>query len=78
MREISVCLTSLSDVKDFVDAASAVECDVEVIDGERAVNARSISEVFDLDFRRPLQVAIIGAQDAVERFCRSVEKMTIL
>lgn len=78
MREISVRLTSLTDVKEFVDAASAVECDVEVIDGERAVNARSISEIFDLDFKHPLQVAIIGAREAVESFCRSVERMIVL
>lgn len=78
MREISIRLTSLTDVKDFVDAASAVECDVEVIDGERAVNARSISDIFDLDFKRPLQVAIIGATETVDRFCRSVERMIVL
>ena len=78
MREISIRLTSPTDVKEFVSAASNVECDVEVIDGERAVNARSINDMFDLDFKRPLQVAIIGAKEAVESFCRSVERMIVL
>ncbi len=78
MREISVRLTSLEDVKAFVDAATAVECDVEVVDGDRSANARSIKDMFDLNLKRTLQVAIIGSQAAVEAFCDTVSKMIVL
>ncbi len=78
MREVSVRLASLEDVKEFVDAATAVECEVEVVDGERSVNARSINDMFNLNLRRPLQVAVIGPSAAVETFCQTVERMIIL
>jgi phosphotransferase system HPr-like phosphotransfer protein len=78
MQEISVRLTSLDDVKAFVDAATAVDCQVEVIDGDLSVNARSIKDILDLNLHRPLRVAIIGATSAVESFCTTVSHMIVV
>ncbi len=77
MREISIRLTSLEDVKAFVDAAIDIDCAVEVVEGEQAVDARSITEVLNLDLKQPLQVAVIGAASEVAAFCSSVSRLIV-
>ncbi len=77
MREISIRLTSLQDVKAFVDASIENMCEVEVLNGDQAVDARSIKDVLDLDLKQPLQVVLLGAQAEVDAFCQCVSSMIV-
>lgn len=77
MREISIRLTSLQDVKAFVDASIENLCDVEVLNGEQEIDARSIKDVLSLNLKQPLRVVLLGAKAEVDAFCRCVSNMIV-
>lgn len=68
MADFSVSLTSIQEIKQFVDAAAHCPCEVDVRSGKDVVNARSIMGLFSLDLSHPLQVAVQGTPEQQERF----------
>lgn len=60
MKEYWVLLTSIEDVKKFVNACSKVRGDVTVHHGRFAVDGKSILGVMSLDWSKPLKVEIYG------------------
>ena len=55
-----VALSSIDDVKHFVDAASRCPCEVDVLSGRYVINAKSIMGLFSLDLSQPVQVEVHG------------------
>ena len=55
---MTVHFSSLGDVREFVSLATLQSYEIQVVDGEHAVNAKSFMEMFTLDFTHPLAVAI--------------------
>ena len=60
MSGFFVALTSIDDVKHFVDAASRCPCEVDVLSGRYVINAKSIMGLFSLDLSQPVQVEVHG------------------
>ena len=58
--EFFVLLTSVADVKDFVDAAMTYPHDVDVLTGRYVVNGKSIMGLFSVDLSAPVTVAVHG------------------
>lgn len=56
--EFSVMLTSVADVKVFVDAATVYPYDVDVLAGRYVVNGKSIMGLFSIDLSRPVTVRL--------------------
>lgn len=50
----------LDEVKDFVDAASKCDFDIDIFYNRYSVDAKSILGVMGLDFRQPLTVRCNG------------------
>ena len=46
MQTFFVSLSSISDVKKFVDAATRCACEVDVLSGRYVINAKSIMGLF--------------------------------
>ena len=61
MSGFFVALSSIDDVKHFVDAASRCPCEVDVLSGRYVINAKSIMGLFSLDLSQPVQVEVHGA-----------------
>lgn len=55
---MTVCFSSLNDVKEFVGLATLQPYPVQVSDGDRAVNAKSFMEMFSINFTAPLSVQV--------------------
>lgn len=68
MADFAVSLTSVDQVKQFVDAASRCSCEVDVCCGRYVVNAKSIMGLFSLDLSGPVEVAVQGSQEQRENF----------
>ena len=62
MTTFPVQLTSVSDIKAFVDAANRLDCDVDVECGRYLVNGKSIMGLFSIDLSAPVQVQVHGSQ----------------
>ena len=60
MSGFFVALSSIDDVKHFVDAASRCPCEVDVLSGRYVINAKSIMGLFSLDLSQPVQVEVHG------------------
>lgn len=64
--EFQVLLTSVADVKEFVDVASACPCDVDVCTGRYIVNGKSIMGLFSIDLSKPVTVRVHQAGPEAE------------
>ena len=70
---MTVHFDSLGDVREFVGPATLQPYAVQVLDGDRMVNAKSFMEMFTINFTQPLQVEIAGA-DNEAAFARAAKK----
>lgn len=56
MTKAKVQLQSISDVKEFVNAVSTCDFDVDLISGRYAVDAKSIMGIFSLDLSNAIEL----------------------
>jgi len=61
MPAFSLTLSSVEDVKNFVNAASTCPCDVDVRAGRYLVNGKSIMGLFSIDLSQSVQVEVADA-----------------
>ena len=73
MSEFYVSLSSIEDVRQFVNAAACCPCEVDVLSGRYVVDAKSIMGLFSLDLSRPVKVEVHGSEEERERFRQSVD-----
>lgn len=73
MQAVTISLTQVSQVKDFVDLVNQFPFDLDVVSGRYTVNAKSMLGIYSLDLSKPLQVLIYsddceGLKNALETF----------
>ena len=68
MNEFFVSLTSVEDVRRFVDAASRRLCEIDVLSGRYVVDGKSIMGLFSLDLAHPAKVKVYGTQEEADAF----------
>ena len=65
MQAMTISLTQVTEVQDFVNLVSRFPFDVDVVSGRYTVNAKSMLGIYSLDLSRPLQV-LIYSDDCAE------------
>ena len=58
MKTFNLMLSSINDVKDFVNLVSKYDYDVDLTSGRYVVDAKSIMGIFSLDLSKPIDLAI--------------------
>ncbi len=58
MKTMSIVLSTINDVKEFVGIVTNYDCDIDLLSGRYAVDAKSIMGIFSLDLSKPLKVNI--------------------
>ena len=58
MKEIKILLSSINDVKKFVNIVSKYDFDVDLISDRYVVDAKSIMGIFSLDLSKYIKVEI--------------------
>ena len=58
MKTFQVLLSSINDVKNFVNTVSKYDYEIDLISGRYVVDAKSIMGIFSLDLSKPIQVEI--------------------
>ena len=76
MQSFQITLSSISDVKRFVDAATRVPCDIDVCSGRYTVNGKSIMGLFSIDLSEPVQVTFHGTEEEAAAFRAQLEDQT--
>jgi len=70
--EFSVFLTSVSDVKAFVNAASFYPYEVDVLSGRYIINGKSIMGLFSIDLSTPVRVRLSEAGEAADELIKNL------
>ncbi len=58
MKTFNVLLSSINDVKNFVNVVSRFDYDIDLSSGRYIVDAKSIMGIFSLDLSKPIAVEI--------------------
>lgn len=58
MTTFNVLLSSINDVKNFVNIVSKYDYDIDLSSGRYVVDAKSIMGIFSLDLSKPIKVEI--------------------
>ncbi len=56
MRSANIMLSTINDVKIFVNVVAKYDFDVDLISGRYAVDAKSIMGIFSLDLAKPIKL----------------------
>lgn len=58
MKTFNILLSSIGDVKNFVNVVSKYDFDVDLTSGRYIVDAKSIMGIFSLDLSKPIKVEV--------------------
>lgn len=65
MREVKIFLGTIERVKDFVNAVTRLDCDMDIVSGRYVIDAKSIMGIFSVDLSKA------GRSENSCRRCRS-------
>lgn len=71
MQAVTISLTQVGQVQDFVNLVSRYPFDVDMVSGRYTVDAKSMLGIYSLDLSRPLQVLIYS--DDCEELKKALE-----
>lgn len=74
MTERKIKLNSIEDVKEFTSLANSLSCELDVISGRYAVDAKSIMGIFSLDLTKTLTLVLHGSDEECQEFLEEAEK----
>ena len=63
MREVKIFLGTIERVKDFVNAVTRLDCDMDIVSGRYVIDAKSIMGIFSLDLSKPIDLNIHSEDD---------------
>mgnify|MGYP000980886422 CR=1 FL=1 len=75
MTSFSILLSSVADVKDFVDTISRFRCEVDVLAGRYVVNAKSIMGVLSLGVGRGDTIHLIVSGEDEQKALAAMEAL---
>lgn len=73
MTAVKIRLNTINDVKDFVNAVTLCDFEVDLVSGKYTIDAKSIMGIFSLDLTQPVNMIVHtdecgGFLQKVERF----------
>ncbi len=75
MKTFNLLLSSINDVKDFVNIVSKYDFDVDLTSGRYVVDAKSIMGIFSLDLSKPIKVEVHS--DNCDDFMNDVNRFVV-
>lgn len=74
MREVKIFLGTIERVKDFVNAVTRLDCDMDIVSGRYVIDAKSIMGIFSTDLSKPVNVRIHAQGAEAEKALQVVQK----
>ncbi len=69
MKETSIMLSNVQDIRNFVNEVILVDYDVDLVQGRYTIDAKSIMGIFSLNLRSPITL-VAHSENAEEFFAR--------
>ena len=77
MREVKIFLGTIERVKDFVNAVTRLDCDMDIVSGRYVIDAKSIMGIFSLDLSKPIDLNIHADGSALDGVMDIIQKYTV-
>ncbi len=74
-NKATIMLSTINDVKDFVNTVSRCDFDVDLVSGRYAVDAKSIMGIFSLDLSKPIELE--AQTDDAADFFNKIDKYIV-
>ena len=71
MKTFEILLSSINDIKTFVNIVNRYEFDVDLTSGRYVVDAKSIMGIFSLDLSKPIKVDVHS--DSADAFIEEIK-----
>ena len=75
MKSFDILLSSISDIKTFVNIVNKYEFDVDLTSGRYVVDAKSIMGIFSLDLSKPIELN--AHTDNADDFLKAIDKFIV-
>ncbi len=75
MKTFNLLLSSINDVKDFVNIVSKYDFDVDLTSGRYVIDAKSIMGIFSLDLSKPIKIEIHS--DDCDSFVQDLDRFIV-
>jgi phosphotransferase system HPr-like phosphotransfer protein len=72
MKETSIILSNVQDIRNFVNEVILVDYDVDLVQGRYTIDAKSIMGIFSLNLRSP--ITLVAHTDNADEFFARIEK----
>ena len=72
MKEMTIKLTNIQDIRAFVNEVILVEYEVDLIQGRYTIDANSIMGIFSLDLLSP--ITLVAHTNSAESFFAKIDK----
>lgn len=73
MKTFEILLSSINDIKIFVNIVNKYEFDVDLTSGRYVVDAKSIMGIFSLDLSKPIKVDVHSEDENAEKFMDEIK-----
>ena len=77
MKSFKISLSSINDVKNFVNAAGKQMCDIDIESGRYVIDAKSIMGIFSIDLTKPVTVNVDGTDEEYDKFREEVKSIIV-
>ena len=77
MKSFKISLSSINDVKNFVNSACKQMCDIDIVSGRYIIDAKSIMGIFSIDLTKPVTVNVDGTDAEYEAFREEVKDIIV-
>lgn len=75
MNKTQIVLSTIQDVRDFVNIVVGVEYEVDLAQGRYLIDAKSIMGIFSLDLLSP--ISVIAHTECADDFFEKISKFTV-
>ena len=77
MKTFDINLSSINDVKEFVNLVNKYDFDVDLASGRYIVDAKAIMGIFSLDLSKPIKVEVHSDSAEAEEFVTALKPYII-
>ena len=78
MKSVKIRLSTIEDVKQFVNAATLADFDVDLVSGRYIIDAKSIMGIFSLDLSKEIDLRAYCDDDTkLAAFFKQIEKFIV-
>lgn len=75
MKKVNIMLSTINDVKEFVNAVASFDFDVDLVSGRYAIDAKSIMGIFSLDLSKKIELE--AHTDDADAFMDKIKKFIV-